>query len=439
MSIIVFNFSKNSIISAVDNLLYSKIETIINLIEFEHNRIELELEEFNFGQYAKKYSGHYYKVIIKGYKTFSSKSLGDNSFDLTNGTLVSKGNYENDKIYLSRGPNNEVIRVLEKRTSFMGYAIRVLCAEDISENLLIIEKIKILITYMFFILNLIFGLGIFLITRFSLQPIESFSHKVKNINHQNLNEKIELDKSVSEIKELTLEFNNMLERIKKAFEVEKFIISEASHKLKTPIAVIKSYCDIVLQKDREKKEYIETIEAIKNNSNKITNIINGITSLTNLESGNMQIYSKKDISLNKCLSNALELSKHLADKKNIVVKTKLSANTNYFGDEDKLTEAFFNIIENAIKYNKNKGSIFITLEKNKESILVSIEDTGLGIEEKNLTKIFDRFYREEHIKSIEGSGLGLNISKSIIEAHNGNISVKSILGKGTTFFITLNT
>ena len=230
----------------------------------------------------------------------------------------------------------------------------------------------------------------------------------------------------------------MLKRIDKAFETEKIILSEASHKLKTPIAVIKSYCDVILKKERSKEEYIETITSIKSVTNKIVSLISGILSIAKLESENIKYNKFEKISINECINNCLDLVEYLAYQKNIDIKIENNSDYYILADKDKIIEALINIIENAIKYNSNNGEVLIKTFKEDNFINISIKDSGKGINDEEKDKIFDKFYRINDNKNVEGNGLGLNISKTIIESHQGKIKVNSnINNQGTEFIISL--
>ena len=229
----------------------------------------------------------------------------------------------------------------------------------------------------------------------------------------------------------------VLDRIKNAFDVEKFIISEASHKLKTPVTVIKGYCDVILQRERDNSEYVETLQSIKRVTVNISNLISGIMTVTTLNSGHLTYQVNKQTEINQIILKAVELSTYLADQKKVTINFAPQNNIPFTGDEDKLIEAIFNIIENGIKYNREYGSVKISVKQEINKVIISINDTGIGIESDERDKIFERFYRTGLVSKIEGHGLGLNIAKMIVEAHSGTISVNSKINSGTEFLITL--
>lgn len=439
---------KDLLYYSVDQTLKNEADIIIGLMKQDKKDIELEITEINSGFYMIPKSGHYYKIQINsnnsGFKVHDSdeifnkvvsKSLGDENFNFKI-LSIEKNIPEKDEIFfLSVGFNNEPLRVLKKNINFMGNDIELYISEPIADTLRIIKEFNFFII----ILSLV-SLGVsiiiitFLINSF-LKPLKSFSKELSNISHKNLNQTIKDSSYPSELKEMVYSFNNMMKRINNAFETEKRILSEASHKLKTPIAVIKSYCDVTLKKDREKHEYIETLNSVKNVTNKVISLISGILTLSKLESESIKYNSFERVSIKECLENTVSLTKYLAYQKNINIEFISNVEVYVLADKDKLIEAFVNIVENAIKYNKQNGFIKISTLTKDDKVYISIKDSGIGIDKENQDKVFNRFYRVDSF--IEGSGLGLNISKTIIDNHNGIITFNSKVNEGTEFIITL--
>lgn len=269
----------------------------------------------------------------------------------------------------------------------------------------------------------------------SLRPIKRFSSRIETITHRNLNERI--DAEVEELAILADSFNEMLNRIRKAFEAEKRLISDASHELKTPVSVIKTHCDVILQKERTKEELLETMRTIKTVSEDMGKIINDLLSIARLDSGILIPANFKNTSLNECIQRAIELVIPLAEKRRVNITTSLTPDINILGDKDGIIEAFLNIIENAVKYNRDNGIVEIVAVIENKNVNISIKDTGVGIKKDELERIFERFYRSETVRNTEGTGLGLSISKAIIEAHGGMIKAESENGKGSCFTVII--
>ncbi len=413
------------------------MQIITGLLHEEHGIIELELSEIISGEYSIPRSGHYYKVIMDGKILAVSPSLVDDNYNLTSGTLEYHDRKLKEKVFTAIGPDGEPIRVLQHDLEFLGRNFSVFVAESLTDSLTMIGTFRkfllIIIPASIFIVSLV-GLWI---TNKSLKPINILSGRIKTITHKNLNERIDAETEAEELTGLADSFNEMLNRLQQAFEAEKRVISDASHELKTPVSVIKTHCDVMLQKERTNEELVETLKTIKTVSENMGKLIKDLLSLARLDSGILSPANFKKISLNECILQAIQLTKPLAERKHVSVKTLLVNDINIIGDKDRLTEAFLNMIENAVNYNKDNGAVEIeTAIKNKE-VNISIKDTGIGIKKEDLDRIFERFYRTDASRSMEGTGLGLSIAKAIIEAHGGMIKAESEFGKGSCFTITL--
>jgi hypothetical protein len=428
---------KEIVFHSVDHTLHSKMQMITGLLHEEHGMVELELSEVISGEYSIPRSGHYYKVIMDGKILAASPSLVDDNYNLTSGTLEYHDRKLKEKVFTSIGPDGKPIRVLQHDLEFLGRSFSVFVAESLTDSLTIIGTFRkfllIIIPASIFIVSLV-GLWI---TNKSLKPINILSGRIKTITHKNLNERIDAETEAEELTGLADSFNEMLNRLQQAFEAEKRLISDASHELKTPVSVIKTHCDVMLQKERSREELIETLRTIKTVSENMGKLIKDLLSLARLDSGILSPANFKNISLNECILQAIQLTKPLAERKHVSVKTLLVNDINIIGDKDRLTEAFLNMIENAVNYNKDNGAVEIATAIKNNKVNISIKDTGLGIKKEDLERIFERFYRTDASRSMEGTGLGLSIAKAIIEAHGGMIKAESEFGRGSCFTIIL--
>lgn len=428
---------KEIVFHSVDHTLHSKMQIITGLLHEEHGMIELELSEVISGEYSIPRSGHYYKVIMDGKILAVSPSLVNDNYNLGSGTLEYHDRKLKEKVFTSTGPDGEPIRVLQHDLKFLGRDINVFVAESLTDSLTMIGTFRrfllIIIPAGISIMSLV-GLWI---TNNSLKPVNTLSDRIKTITHKNLNERIDARTEADELTDLADSFNEMLNRLQQAFEAERRLISDASHELKTPVSVIKTYCDVMLQKDRTKEELIETLRTIKTVSENMGKLINDLLSLARLDSGLISPANFKKILLNECLQHAIELTKPLAEKKHVSVKTFLVNDIHIIGDKERVTEAFLNIIENAVNYNKDNGIVEIEAEIKNNRVNISIKDTGIGIKKEDLERIFERFYRTHTSRNTEGTGIGLSIAKAIVEAHGGTIKVESEFGKGSCFTIIL--
>jgi len=241
-----------------------------------------------------------------------------------------------------------------------------------------------------------------------------------------------------EKKKLILE-TELLRREKKL--IEENFITMVSHQLRSPLVAIQQYIEVILAgmvgkvDKKQKGMLIRARERIDG----LLNVINDWLDVARLDSG--QIIDKlKSIQLKKIIKKIIEDLKPLAQQSDISMELEPSSESALVqGDRETLEQVFYNLITNAIIYNKPDGRVVVTIKRNKGFIAAEIQDTGIGIAKKHLPFIFDQFYRvsRREDQKIKGTGLGLSIAKKIVDAHGGTIKVSSELDKGSTFTILL--
>ncbi len=225
-----------------------------------------------------------------------------------------------------------------------------------------------------------------------------------------------------------------LEKIRQDF------VANVSHELRTPISSIKGYAETLLDGALDDKENArDFIEVIHSDSERLASLINDILDLSKIESGQLKLILSP-ISIIPVIKKVIKLldkqSKTKGIKVDLVIPKILPK---VIADKERIARVILNLLDNAIKYNTLNGNIIISFRENKRSIKLSIADTGLGIAEKDIGRVFERFYRVDKAGSCElgGTGLGLSIVKHIVEVHNGEVFVQSILGQGSTFSFTI--
>ena len=271
----------------------------------------------------------------------------------------------------------------------------------------------------------------------SLKPLQIFAAALEKITHKTLNERIEKKRQARELQGLAETFNSLLSRLQAAFESEKHLIADAAHELKTPLTVIRAQCDISLQKKRNSEEYVDSLFEIKAVSESMLRQINSMLTLARLDSGMLAAVTFREVFLSECIDDAIRLVAPLAKNKDILINKELGGEITVTGDKESLTEAILNILENAVSYNRPGGSVYVEMERSGTQVMITIRDTGIGINNEEAPRIFDRFYRAKATRSTEGTGLGLSIAQAVIQAHHGDIEVKSEVSRGSCFIIKL--
>jgi len=222
--------------------------------------------------------------------------------------------------------------------------------------------------------------------------------------------------------------------------IRQEFVANVSHELRTPISSIKGYAETLLDgalKDKENAK--DFLKIILSDSNRLASLIDDLLNLSRIESGKLAM-EMKSYKLLPLVEKVVASLKGQIEKKLIALTISIPQNIpNILADETRIKQVVLNLIDNAIKYNNPNGEILITANETNDSVKVDITDTGIGIPQKDLPRLFERFYRVDKARSRElgGTGLGLSIVKHIIQAHNGEVSVQSIEGQGSTFSFTL--
>ena len=269
-----------------------------------------------------------------------------------------------------------------------------------------------------------------LLTGKTLKPLHTFAEQIEDINENNLSGQITLSQSSREVSSLTSSFNNMLETLDRAFNNKKLFASNAAHELKTPLTNILTNIEVMQMDDNPSiDDYKEVIGITKENMERLKVLIQDLlhfNTQTNEE-------DFTDIRADELFKKVLEdLTLDIREKN---IKTSIKGQTVLYGDKNLLERAFYNLIQNAVNYNRENGEINIVIHNNT----ITIADTGIGIPEESLSQIFDPFYCADKSRSrgLGGSGLGLSIVKQIFDKHEIKTVVSSELDKGTKILMEL--
>ena len=309
---------------------------------------------------------------------------------------------------------------------------------------LLIEKLSLSIPLI--LLLLVVGIIILnLIGRRRIKEIDEIKNIISSIRESKYqsSDEIVLSSNLSvlenEIKEMFEKAKNDIEYLERLQRMRSQFLANVSHELRTPIFSIQGYLETLLNGAiDDPKVNKHFLQKANQNTVNLSNLLNDLIDISMIESGEMRM-SYRYFDINNFIQNILSEFIPMAEEKNI----KLTFNPTkdglqVFGDKDKLRQVLVNLLQNAIKYT-DEGSIEILLTEEKKVVNIAVKDTGIGIPEEDLNRVFERFYRVDKARSraVGGTGLGLAIVKHIIEAHNSKIVVQSKLNKGSTFSFKL--
>lgn len=229
----------------------------------------------------------------------------------------------------------------------------------------------------------------------------------------------------------------VLEPIRQNASAQRRFLADVSHDLRTPLAIMKSESQVLLGgTTTDVKEYKKVIESNLEEIDKISRMVDDLLVIARTE--RLKNDNKKKIALTTLVEKLIKKMKVSAKQKDITVTLEPTTTATIEGDEQNIERVFTNILQNAIHYTKEKGSITIGITKDDSYVSVSIQDTGVGIKEEDLPHVFNRFYKAEHSRNdASGSGLGLSIAKQIVEQHRGTIHISSQIDVGTVVTIRL--
>jgi len=270
-----------------------------------------------------------------------------------------------------------------------------------------------------------------------LGPIKKMTQQAKEITVQNLGSRLDLSTAQDELRDLTETINDMLGSIQESYNMQSQFASDASHELKTPIAIIHGYADLVRRWGKEDKAILEeSIEAIKNESKNMQSLVEKLLMLSRSDKQDFSL-AKGEFEINELLKEIVRETKMIDRDHKVIEKLDIERVIN--ADRTTLKQAIRVFIDNSIKYTQKDGTITITTMQKRRKFTIVVEDNGVGIPKKDLPYIFNRFYRVDKSRTKEsgGHGLGLAIAQLIIDRHNGNITVDSKIGVGTKIFIDL--
>lgn len=268
-------------------------------------------------------------------------------------------------------------------------------------------------------------------------PIRKMSDATKKVAKGDFNVQIENKKiRKDEIGTLTENFNMMVRELESNEYLSKEFMSNVSHEFKTPIASIQGFANLLKDKDVSEKDKEEYIDIIIEESGRLANLSNNIQQLSKLEN-KKGLIQKQKVAIDEQIRKCIIILNNKLEEKNIEIGMDEDKDVFLNVNEDMMHQVWINLINNAIKYTDDNGRIDIIIDEFKDRVVVEVKDTGRGIKEENVDKIFEKFYQEDSSHNSEGNGLGLAIVKKIVELHKGTIEVKSKIGEGSSFIVTI--
>jgi len=284
------------------------------------------------------------------------------------------------------------------------------------------------------ILVIVAGISGYFLAARALAPIDQITLTARRISAEDLSARLNISTTDDEVGRLTQTLNDMLARLDNSFQRERQFTNDASHELRTPLTAMQAILGMIREKRRTPEEYEQALDDLNEETDRLRTLVENLMRLARGEKRSDNLY--ETINLSTLINDVSDSLRPLAEAQKLTLNCETSENLMVLGDSDELIRLFVNLLDNAIKYTE-RGEISISANRNEKGVVVKVADTGIGIPAEHIPHIFDRFYRVEESRTLRGAGLGLAIAKEIVRAHHGEIEVRSKIGQGTIFVVSL--
>jgi heavy metal sensor kinase len=331
------------------------------------------------------------------------------------------------------------LRVLATEAHLNTGTYRILVAAPMDDFDEALDRFKWALLLFGPLLLLFAATGGYWMSRRALTPVDEITRAAQNISSNNLSSRLAVPESRDELQRLSETLNGMLERLEAAFKRITQFTADASHELRTPVALMRTTAELSLRKPRDETEYRDALAQILKELETTSLLIENLMLLARADSG-MEVQQFAPVDLAGTLRETCCHGRTLAAPKKITFTEEIGSTPLLVqGDRHGLRRLFLILIDNAVKYTPPDGKVSVSLSSTDGFAVAEVRDTGIGISEADLPHIFERFYRADKARSREmgGAGLGLSIGRWIAESHGGVIDVDSIPGRGSVFHVRL--
>jgi len=423
--------------AGLEQNLVEEIDWISRLVDLERSRIDVWTLSDLSNDVGQRIVAHYnvnprnYDVVLAFVNgTILYRSPSGRSF-LVSGTILPP-----DRTLLQSvtSPDREVYRVALRRTD--PFIIQVAYSETATETVLghLLSIFGVLMPVVLFVAFA----GGWIMAGMVLRPIGQITRLADRISAKNLSERIPQRDVPDELGQLITTINRMIARLESSFsQIREFSLSVA-HELRTPLTILKGESELALARALTREETERLVTTYLEETVRMSRIVDDLLTLAKADAGQIKI-QKEAVELSRLLRDIHEDAVILSSDKPLNVELRRNDQVTVLGDEARLRQLFRVLLSNAVQYTDPGGSVSISSRRAGGEVHIDIEDTGIGIPQDALDKVFQRFYRvdEARTRVKGGSGLGLSIAQWIANAHSGSISVRSAVGKGSCFTVTL--
>lgn len=346
--------------------------------------------------------------------------------------------------YTTLGDRGRRIRLFAAVAHSGGQTLSVVMAQSLKEQAEALEQARNAFFIAVPLALLLASLGGYFLARKSLAPVLAMSRQAALIGVANLDERLPVPHSRNELSQLAQIFNDLLARLDRSFEQQRRFMADASHELRTPVAIVCGESEVALSSDeRSREDYRESLQVVYDEGRRLTRVVEDLFTLARADAGQYAL-ERSNMYLDETVGQCVRSVDSLAKQRGLSLKYETSARELFFsGDEGLIRRMTLNILDNAIKYTPRGGTVRVSLQRKAGECTLTITDTGLGIPAELQPRIFERFFRADQARSRNeepngsGAGLGLAIARWIAEMHGGQLVLDASDQSGTTFVISL--
>lgn len=281
--------------------------------------------------------------------------------------------------------------------------------------------------------------GLFLANK-ALRPVDGITQIARRIGSGDLSQRIRIKRVNDEIGRLASTFNEMIAKLQESFRQVKRFTADASHELKTPLTILRGEVEVGLKKKRNLGEYRQILASNLEEIDRMSRIVDDLLTLSRADMGEFKL-EREEVDLSCLAREVWEDLQLLAQEKGVHLQYMNDGFSKVEGDPLLLRQLILNLVENGVKYTPSGGEVELRVRGSleKKTVIIQVSDTGVGIDQEDLERVFDRFFRVDkaRLRKTGGTGLGLSICRWIAQAHQGQIGVESLPGKGSAFTVSI--
>ena len=326
-------------------------------------------------------------------------------------------------------------RTLATETTVQGQRYRIVVATPLNSTELTLQRLREVLLWVTPVVLLIASLGGYWISRRALQPVDAITRAAQTIGIQNLSQRLEVPASADELTRLSQTWNGMLDRLEGAVKRLSQFTANASHELRTPIALIRATAELTLRRERSPETYREALKHILDETDRTTRLIEDLLLLARADAGPPAL-SLDRVELTPLVRDVCQQGQLLARERQLEISAEAPDQPVYVdANHPALRRLLLLLLDNAMKYTPAGGRITVSVALDSSGPTVTVSDTGIGIPDSALPHVFERFYRVDESRNREagGAGLGLSIAQWIAERHHARLEAESAVGCGSAF------